>query len=109
MMLRDTGNKIRALTSASALADHRRPDGTGKFLAAHKVIQRGLLAERAVALGIIALFGYGIAAGLVIVSKTRLAHPGRRSPARRSRTSTRTDRVVSELRVRACSIVINHS
>ena len=49
-------------------ADHRKSGGEGKFLAPHKVIQRGLLSERAVALGIAAAFGYGVAAGLVIVA-----------------------------------------
>ncbi|MYF64511.1 MAG: 1,4-dihydroxy-2-naphthoate polyprenyltransferase, partial [Chloroflexi bacterium] len=32
-------------------SDHRKSGGEGKFLAPHKVIQRGLLSERAVALG----------------------------------------------------------
>jgi 1,4-dihydroxy-2-naphthoate octaprenyltransferase len=50
--------------------DHRRHGGTGKFLAPHKVIQRGLISERAVLAGMIVTFGYGIAAGLVIVSQT---------------------------------------
>ena len=49
--------------------DHRRHGGAGKFLAPHKVIQRGLLSERAVLMGTAAAFGYGIAAGLVIVSQ----------------------------------------
>ncbi len=47
--------------------DHRRHGGAGKFLAPHKVIQRGLLSERAVLGGTAAAFGYGIAAGLAIV------------------------------------------
>ncbi len=51
-------------------ADHKKSGGAGKFLAPHKVIQRGLLSERAVAFGMAASFGYGIAAGLVIVSQT---------------------------------------
>ena len=51
-------------------SDHRRHGGTGKFLAPHKVIQRGLLSERAVLVGMLAAFGYGIASGLYIVSQT---------------------------------------
>jgi 1,4-dihydroxy-2-naphthoate polyprenyltransferase len=51
-------------------SDHRRHGGEGKLLAPHKVIQRGLLSERAVLVGIIAVFGYGIAGGLFIVSQT---------------------------------------
>jgi 1,4-dihydroxy-2-naphthoate polyprenyltransferase len=50
-------------------ADHRKHGSSSKFLAPHKVIQRGLLSERAVFAGMIAFFGYGIAAGLVIVSQ----------------------------------------
>ena len=50
-------------------SDHRKHGGTGKFLAPHKVIQRGLLSERAVALGMAAAFGYGIVAGLAIVAQ----------------------------------------
>ena len=50
--------------------DHRRHGGAGKFLAPHKVIQRGLLSERAVLRGMVAAFGYGIAAGLAIVWAT---------------------------------------
>ena len=50
--------------------DHRRHGGTGKFLAPHKVIQRGLLSERAVAVGMAVSFGYGVVAGLTIVSQT---------------------------------------
>ena len=46
--------------------DHRRGGGAGKFLAPHKVIQRGLLSERAVLGGTAVAFGYGIAAGLAI-------------------------------------------
>ena len=51
-------------------SDHRRHGGTGKLLAPHKVIQRGLLSERAVLIGMIVAFGYGIAGGLFIVSQT---------------------------------------
>ena len=47
--------------------DHHQGRGAGKFLAPHKVIQRGLLSERAVRGGMGAAFGYGIAAGLAIV------------------------------------------
>ncbi len=49
-------------------ADHRRHGGAGKLLAPHKVIQRGVLSERAVLVGLLAAFGYGAAAGLVIVA-----------------------------------------
>ena len=49
--------------------DHRIHGGAGKFLAPHKVIQRGMLSERAVLVGMAAAFGYGIAAGLAIVSQ----------------------------------------
>ncbi len=49
-------------------SDHRKSGGAGKFLAPHKVIQRGLLSERAVEFGMAAAFGYGVAAGLVIVA-----------------------------------------
>jgi 1,4-dihydroxy-2-naphthoate octaprenyltransferase len=51
-------------------SDHRKHGGEGKLLAPHKVIQRGLLSEQAVLIGIIAVFGYGIVGGLVIVSQT---------------------------------------
>jgi 1,4-dihydroxy-2-naphthoate octaprenyltransferase len=51
-------------------SDHRKHGGAGKLLAPHKVIQRGLLSERAVLIGIIVVFGYGIAGGLFIVSQT---------------------------------------
>ena len=51
-------------------SDHRRHGGAGKLLAPHKVIQRGLLSERAVLIGMIVSFGYGIAGGLFIVSQT---------------------------------------
>jgi 1,4-dihydroxy-2-naphthoate octaprenyltransferase len=51
-------------------SDHRRHGGAGKLLAPHKVIQRGLLSERAVLMGILVVFGYGIAGGLFIVSQT---------------------------------------
>ena len=49
-------------------SDHRKSGSERKFLAPHKVIQRGLLSERAVALGMGAAFGYGVVAGLVIVA-----------------------------------------
>ena len=51
-------------------SDHRKQGRAGKFLAPHKVIQRGLLSERAVGIGMAAAFGYGIAAGLLIVAQT---------------------------------------
>lgn len=50
-------------------SDHRKHGGTGKFLAPHKVIQRGLLSERAVLVGMLVAFGYGIVGGLYIVSQ----------------------------------------
>ena len=49
--------------------DHRRGGDAGKFPAPHKVIQRGLLSERAVLTGTVVAFGYGIAAGLAIVAQ----------------------------------------
>ncbi len=49
-------------------SDHRRHAGAGKLLAPHKVIQLGLLSDREVLLGMVAAFGYGIAAGLYIVA-----------------------------------------
>ena len=49
-------------------SDHRKSGSEGKFLAPHKVIQRGLLSERAVALGMGVAFGYGVVAGLIIVA-----------------------------------------
>ena len=51
-------------------SDHRRHGDAGKLLAPHKVIQRGLLSERAVLVGILTVFGYGIVGGLFIVSQT---------------------------------------
>ncbi len=51
-------------------SDHRKQGTAGKFLAPHKVIQRGLLSERAVGMGMAVAFGYGIAAGLLIVAQT---------------------------------------
>ena len=51
-------------------SDHRKHGGAGKLLAPHKVIQRGLLSERAVLVGMIVAFGYGIGGGLFIVSQT---------------------------------------
>ena len=50
--------------------DHRRHGSDAKLLAPHKVLRRGLLSERAVLFGMIAAFGYGIAAGLTIVAFT---------------------------------------
>jgi 1,4-dihydroxy-2-naphthoate octaprenyltransferase len=47
-------------------SDHRRTDSAAKFLAPHKVIQRGLLSERAVLLGLLVTFGLGIGMGLYI-------------------------------------------
>ena len=49
--------------------DHRSGGVSAKYSAPHKVIQRGLLSERAVLLGIIATFGGGAALGLYIVSQ----------------------------------------
>jgi len=51
-------------------SDHRKHGDAGKLLAPHKVIQRGLLSERAVLVGILTVFGYGIVGGLFIVSQT---------------------------------------
>jgi 1,4-dihydroxy-2-naphthoate octaprenyltransferase len=69
-----------ALTASTAIqigtnltdeySDHRRHGDAGKLLAPHKVIQRGLLSERAVLVGILTVFGYGIVGGLFIVSQT---------------------------------------
>lgn len=69
-----------ALTAAIAIqvgtnltdeySDHRKHGGIGKLLAPHKVIQRGLLSERAVLTGMVTVFGCGIAGGLFIVSQT---------------------------------------
>ncbi len=56
-------------------SDHRKSGGEGKFLAPHKVIQRGLLSERAVALGMAAAFGYGVVAGLIIVERMDVGWP----------------------------------
>lgn len=56
-------------------SDHRKSGSEGKFLAPHKVIQRGLLSERAVALGMVAAFGYGAAAGLTIVALLDVGWP----------------------------------
>lgn len=50
-------------------SDHRKNRGIGKFLAPHKVIQRGLLSERSVGAGITAAFAYGAIAGLIIASQ----------------------------------------
>ncbi|MCH2531436.1 MAG: 1,4-dihydroxy-2-naphthoate octaprenyltransferase [Dehalococcoidia bacterium] len=47
-------------------ADHRSTGGSDKFLAPHKVIQRGLLSERNVLNGMIVVFTYGIITGLII-------------------------------------------
>ena len=47
-------------------ADHKKSGGSGKFLAPHKVIQRGLLTEKEVLIGIIIVFFYGSIAGLII-------------------------------------------
>ena len=50
-------------------ADHRRQGASAKFLAPHKVLQRGELSERAVLAGMALSFGYGVAAGLAIVAQ----------------------------------------
>ena len=50
-------------------ADHRKHGSSDKFLAPHKVLQRRLLSERAVGIGMAATFGYGVIAGLIIVSQ----------------------------------------
>jgi 1,4-dihydroxy-2-naphthoate octaprenyltransferase len=51
-------------------SDHRNSGDSGKFLAPHKIIQRGLLSERAVLAGMIVAFGYAVVAGLIIVALT---------------------------------------
>jgi 1,4-dihydroxy-2-naphthoate octaprenyltransferase len=51
-------------------SDHHNSGGSGKFLAPHKVIQRGFLSERAVLAGMTVAFGYAIVAGLIIVALT---------------------------------------
>ena len=51
-------------------SDHRTSGSSSKFLAPHKVIQRGLLSEQAVLTGMVVAFGYGIAAGLTIAYQT---------------------------------------
>jgi 1,4-dihydroxy-2-naphthoate octaprenyltransferase len=51
-------------------SDHRRYGSTGKYLAPHKVIQRGLLSETAVLIGMASTFGIGTACGLAIVAMT---------------------------------------
>ena len=50
-------------------ADHGSGGVSAKYPAPHKVIQRGLLSERAVLLGLVAAFGGGAALGLYIVSQ----------------------------------------
>lgn len=51
-------------------SDHRRYGSSGKYLAPHKVIQRGLLSEAAVLAGMAFTFGTGIVCGLLIVAMT---------------------------------------
>ncbi len=48
-------------------SDHRRTRSAAKFLAPHKVIERGLLSEQAVLVGTLVAFGAGIGTGLYIV------------------------------------------
>jgi 1,4-dihydroxy-2-naphthoate octaprenyltransferase len=50
-------------------SDHHRTGSAGKFLAPHKVIERGLLTERAVLMGLLITFGVSIAIGLYITSQ----------------------------------------
>ena len=50
-------------------SDHRRTGSTGKFLAPHKVIERGLLTERTVLMGLLITFGVSIVIGLYITSE----------------------------------------
>ncbi len=50
-------------------ADNRRHADQGKFLAPHKVIQRGVLSADAVRLGMAAAFAIGVGSGLYIVSQ----------------------------------------
>ena len=52
---------------ADEFTDHRKSGGDSKFPAPHKVIQRGLLSDKAVLLGTFVSFGVGIILGLYIV------------------------------------------
>lgn len=54
---------------ADEYIDHRRTGGAAKFPAPHKVIQRGLLAPRAVLAGAVLSFAVSAAMGLYIVSQ----------------------------------------
>jgi 1,4-dihydroxy-2-naphthoate octaprenyltransferase len=49
--------------------DHRRHADKGKFLAPHKVIQRGVLSADAVRFGMLVAFGIGAGSGLSIVAQ----------------------------------------
>ena len=53
---------------ADEFTDHQKSGGKSKFPAPHKVIQRGLLSEKAVLFGTIFSFGIGSSLGLYIVS-----------------------------------------
>lgn len=50
-------------------ADHRRHGSEAKFLAPHKVIERGVISPAAVRAGLVVAFGFGIGAGLYIVAQ----------------------------------------
>ena len=52
---------------ADEFTDHQKSQGKSKFPAPHKVIQRGLLSEKAVLLGTVFSFGIGSSLGLYIV------------------------------------------
>ncbi len=54
---------------ADEYTDHKRSGGSVKYLAPHKVIERGLLSERSVFLGMIVSFGFSVIIGLYIVSQ----------------------------------------
>jgi 1,4-dihydroxy-2-naphthoate octaprenyltransferase len=54
---------------ADEYIDHRRSGGAVKYLAPHKVIERGLLSEQSVLVGTAVSFGLSVGIGLYIVSQ----------------------------------------
>lgn len=54
---------------ADEYTDHRKSGSSGKFPAPHKVIQRGLLSEQAVLVGLVVCFALSTGIGLFIVSQ----------------------------------------
>jgi 1,4-dihydroxy-2-naphthoate octaprenyltransferase len=54
---------------ADEYTDHKRSGGAVKYLAPHKVIERGLLSERSVFVGMVTSFGFSVIIGLYIVSQ----------------------------------------